>query len=196
MARTAWRRRLAGHDGFTLIELVIYASLLAVVMLVVAGITIGALRAQSIVRTTGRADNGAQLIIRSVGAGIRNSSSFQAAAPTAGGQLLRARVATGTTGLSWTCMAWYYSSSTGALYVTSNPLTMLAPPVGLPTGWTLLADGLGLPSGTTQPFTASGTQLKVALTVATSGTASPVLVTTTFAEYPQSDLTTNPVQCF
>jgi hypothetical protein len=195
MPLTALRRRLATDRGFTLIELVIYCSLLAVVMLVVAGITISALRAQSIVRSMGAASNGAQLVMRSVGAGIRNSSSFQAAAPTASGQLLRARVAAGNGGLSWTCTAWYYSSSNGSLYMTTNPLAMVAAPVGVPAGWSLLATGVSLPSGVTQPFTASGTQLKLALKVAASGGA-PVLISTTFAEYPQSDLTTSPVQCF
>jgi hypothetical protein len=195
MLLTALRRRLAADRGFTLIELVIYCSLLAVVMLVVAGITISALRAQTIVRSMGAASNGAQLVVRSVGGGIRNSSSFQVAAPTAAGQLLRARVAAGTSGLSWTCTAWYYSSSNGSLYMTTNPTAMVTAPVGIPTGWSLLATGVSLPSGVTQPFTASGTQLKTALRVAAGG-AAPVLITTTFAQYPQSDLTTSPVQCF
>jgi len=195
MSLTVLRRRLAVDRGFTLIELVIYCSLLAVVMLVVAGITISALRAQTIVRSMGSASNGAQLVVRSVGGGIRNSSSFQVAAPTAAGQLLRARVAAGTSGLSWTCTAWYYSSSNGSLYMTTNPLAMVIAPVGTPTGWSLLATGVSLPSGVTQPFTASGTQLKVALRVAAGG-AAPVLITTTVAQYPQSDLTTSPVQCF
>ena len=195
MPLTALRRRLAADRGFTLIELVIYCSLLAVVMLVVAGITISALRAQSIVRSTGSASNGAQLVVRSVGAGIRNSSSFQAAAPTGTGQLLRARVAARNGGLSWTCAAWYYSSSNGALYMTTNPLAMVTAPAGVPTGWSLLAAGVSLSPGATQAFTASGTQLKVALKVAAGGAAA-VVVSTTFAEYPQSDLTTSPVQCF
>jgi prepilin-type N-terminal cleavage/methylation domain-containing protein len=190
------RRATPAEEGFTLIELVISAALLAVVMLVVASITIAALKAQTAVRNLGNASNGAQLISRSIGTGIRNSSSFQAGAPDSNGQLLRARVVAGATGLSWTCRAWYYSATTGSVYTTSSPLGLVAAPAGVPAGWIVLATGVALPSGATQAFTPNGTQLKVALTVSARAAAHPVVLSTTFAQYPQSDLTTNPVQCF
>lgn len=193
---TRLRHRLADQRGFTLIELVIYAALLAVVMLVIAGITIAALKAQTTVRNLASASNGAQLISRSIGTGIRNASDVQVSAADGNGQLLRARVATGTTGLAWTCRAWYWSSTTGSLYTTNSVVGLVTAPVGVPIGWTVLATGIALPGGTTQPFTASGRQLKLALTVSASTAAPPVVLSTTFTRYPQSDLTTSPVQCF
>jgi prepilin-type N-terminal cleavage/methylation domain-containing protein len=196
MAARFLRGRDAHEDGFTLIELVISASLLSVVLLAVGGILIGALKAQSTVRSIGQAVAGSQLVVRSVGSGIRNASGFKAEALDGNGQLLRARVATGTAGLAWTCRAWYYSSATGTLYTSSNSSAAVPAPAGAPAGWTLLATGVTLPSGATQPFTVSGRQLKLNAAVSADGAAHPVLLSTTFARYPQSDLTTAPAQCF
>jgi type II secretory pathway pseudopilin PulG len=193
-------RARAADQGFTLIELVIYAALLVLVLAAVGSILVGALKAQTNVRTIGRGIDGSQLVLRSVGAGIRNSSSFKAEAPTADGQLLRARVATGSSGLLWQCRAWYWSSTTGGFYTTANPLAMVPVPLTgvVPAGWTLLASSTALPSGTTQPFTslASGGQLKLAVTVSAGSGSHPVVLSTIFSRYPQSDLTTNPVSCF
>lgn len=186
--------------GLTLIELVIYAMLLIVVLGAVGSLVISATSAQTQVATIGSAVDSSQLVVRSVGAGIRNSSAFKAEAPTADGQLLRARVALSSSGLVWTCRAWYWSATTGGLYSTSNPTAMVAAPLlGVaPSGWTLLASGTAVPAGATQPFTSlpGNAQLKLALTVSAPGAAQPVLLSTTFMQYPQSDLTSAPVSCF
>jgi prepilin-type N-terminal cleavage/methylation domain-containing protein len=188
-----------GDRGFTLIELIITVALFTVVLTVTGTILVSALKVQSGVSSLGGASNGAQLVIRSLQRGIGNASAFKAEAPTADGQLLRARVAVGgTSGApSFTCVAWYYSAAKSALRTTSSTTGAVPVPTAttLPT-WTLLATQVKAAAGATQVFTGAGTQLQLRLGVGAGTAAHPVLVSTTIAAGPQADTTTGPTTCF
>jgi prepilin-type N-terminal cleavage/methylation domain-containing protein len=186
-------------DGFTLVELLITVALFTVVLAVTGTILVSALTVQSGVGSLGTASNGAQLVVRSLQRGVGNASAFKAEAPTADGQLLRARVAVGGTSGAPTfkCVAWYYSATRSTIRTTSS--TTAAVPVPTATTlatWTLLAARVQVASGATQIFTAAGSQLQLRLGVGAGTAARPVLVSTTIAAGPQSDTTTGPVTCF
>lgn len=185
--------------GFTLVELLVASALTVLVLLVTGTIMTQSLRVQATVQSLGDASNGAQLVVRSLQRGLGNASAFKAEAPTAAGQLLRARTAVpaASGAPTWRCVAWYWSSTAGTLRTTSS--TTGAVPVPTNTAlasWARLATQVSLPSGTTQPFTASGSQLQLRIGVGAGTGARPVLVSTTVATAPQSDSTTAPATCF
>jgi prepilin-type N-terminal cleavage/methylation domain-containing protein len=189
----------AGRDGgLTLIELIITVALFSVVLVVTGTILVSALKVQSGVSSIGSASNGAQLVARSLQRGIGNASAFKAEAPTADGQLLRARVAVpGASGVSWKCVAWYWSATKSTLRTTSSSTGAVPVPTATAlAGWTLLATRVQVASGATQPFTAAGTQLVLRVAVGAGSAAHPVLVATTVAAGPESDTTTAPATCF
>ena len=194
--RTATAR---SEGGFTLIELLITVALFTVVLAVTGTILVSALKVQSGVDGLGAASNGAQLVARSVQRGIGNGSAFKAEAPTVDGQLLRARVAvpqsSGT--VTWKCVAWYYSASTGTVRTTSSTAGLVPVPTTTTLAtWTLLATRAQVATGAAQMFTAVGTQLQLRLAIGAGAGARPVVVATTVAASPQSDTTTGPATCF
>ncbi|WP_210507552.1 prepilin-type N-terminal cleavage/methylation domain-containing protein [Naasia sp. SYSU D00057] len=181
--------RESGDDrGFTLIELIVYMALLALVLGGLGGVFLAGLGAQRDVASSTSASGEAQLVSRSVVQGIRNASSFTAGTRDSAGQVLRARVGStdgaGTT--TWHCAAWFWSAADRAVYTaTSVTGPVAAPSASKPAGWTLLASGATLPSGVAAPFTAASSQLAVELLVAgTEGR--PVRVSTTAASRPSN----------
>lgn len=187
--------------GLTLIELIITVALFTMVLAVTGTVLVSALKVQSTVDGLGSASNGAQLVVRSVQRGIGNASAFKAEAPTADGQLLRARVAVGGTSGAPTfkCVAWYYSATKSTLRTTSSTTGAVpVPTASTLANWTLLATQVKVASGATQVFTGAGPQLQVRMGVGAgpAAAARPVLVSTTIAAGPQSDTTTGPTTCF
>jgi prepilin-type N-terminal cleavage/methylation domain-containing protein len=179
--------------GVTLIELLITVALFTTVLTVTGTILVSALKVQSGVDSLGTASNGAQLVARSVQRGIGNASAFKAEAPTADGQLLRARVAVAAGGgaPTWRCAAWYWSATTGTVRTTTSTTGAVpAPTAAALAGWTLLAGRVQLAPAATQAFTGAGSQLQLRIAVGS------VLVATTVAAGPQYDSTTAPVTCF
>jgi prepilin-type N-terminal cleavage/methylation domain-containing protein len=189
----------ARDRGLTLIELIITVALLTLVITVTGTILVSALKVQAGVNALGSASNGAQLVARSLQRGIGNASAFKAEAPTADGQLLRARVvsvtAAGTP--TWRCVAWYWSATAKTVRTTSSTAGLVAAPTAASLAtWSVLATHAQLPTGTMQPFTGAGTQLLLRLAVGGASATRPVLVATTVAAGPQSDSTTAPTTCF
>jgi prepilin-type N-terminal cleavage/methylation domain-containing protein len=186
-------------DGLTLIELLITVALFTMVLAVTGTILVSSLKVQAGVDSLGGASNGAQLVARSLQRGIGNASAFKAEAPTADGQLLRARTAVaGPSGTpTWRCVAWYYSATAKTIRTTSSSTGMVAvpTPTSLP-GWTLLANRAQVATGATQVFTGAGAQLQLRLALGAGSAANPVLVATTIAAGPESDTTTAPATCF
>lgn len=189
----------ARDAGLTLVELILTVALFTMVVTVTGTILVSALKVQASVSALGSGSNGAQLVARSLQRGIGNASGFKAEAPTAAGQLLRARVAVPSSSgaVSWRCVAWYWSATAKAIRTTAS--TTGAVPVPTDTSlstWTLLASRVAVATGATQPFAGGGSQLQLRVSVGGAAATRPVLVSTTFATGPQSDSTTVPTTCF
>ena len=152
MIRPSLRAR--DDDGFTLPELIMYGMLLTVLLAVAAGIMLSGTIAERTVRVVVGASTESQLTADSIETGIRNSSAYTVTAPTTGTQLLRARVAQGTTSTVWVCAAWYYEPTVrnGSIwYKASINETAVAAPTAatLSSSWTLLADDVRPAAGLT-----------------------------------------------
>lgn len=149
-------------DGLTLVELLVYSILLAMVLLIVGSIMISTLGIERIVRESTTTTSDAQLAATAIEAGVRNSTAVQLT-DIGDDQLLVARTAgTDPATLSWRCEAWYFSKSAGTIRTTattsdSAPITV---PASEPTSWTLLASNIEPPaSGVT--FTHSGNSVTI-----------------------------------
>lgn len=162
------RERLAADDGFGLAELGVYAVLSVIVLGIVGSVLITSIKTRIQVVEMTEAVGVGQLIANSVEEGVRNASGppgaidaqqrvgIQAGVVTADGQLLRARVAIGAIEgtVVWQCQAWFYSSTTEAVYAATNKTTSIADPVsfsvvnGIHTAqqgsdqWILLGEGV------------------------------------------------------
>src|SRR4051812_34136592 len=109
------RAHAASDDkGFTLVELVIAAMILVLVLAVVGAMITSLSKTSTTVTGMTSTSTSAQLAAESVELGIRNSSDFLLTSPTGSDQLLIARTAQGTTSVTWTCVAWYYSAADGS----------------------------------------------------------------------------------
>lgn len=137
-----------------------YCMLLTIVLAVAAGIMMSGTIAEKTVRTVIDATTESQLAADSIETGIRNSSAYAITVPTAGTQLLRARVAQGTTSVVWTCAAWYYSPtlSNGSIWYRSSDTAIADPTSAALSSWTLLVNDVRPTTGTTV-FTTGSDQL-------------------------------------
>jgi hypothetical protein len=145
------RRLMNNDDGFTLSELAVYGALLGVVLTTAAGILISGTIAEKTVRVTVGASTESQLAADSIETGIRNSSGYAISTPSAGTQLLRARVAQGTTSIVWNCAAWYYSPnlSNGSIWYKTSTTAIANPTTANISTWTMLVDDVDPLTGTT-----------------------------------------------
>ncbi len=185
--------------GFTLIEMLIAASLSIIVLTTVGGILISALRTQETARTVTDAANTAQQIVRSVQTGVRNASAVSVTSDaTAGTQLLLARtIGSDPASTTASCQAWYYTPANGgAVYMMkTTPASAITLPASGPQGvWTLLGAGVSpADPATGKVFNApNGGRVELRFDVA-AGTHPYVLVNT-MTYTPQS--TTVSAPCF
>jgi len=162
------------HDGsdrgFTLVELIVYCSLLVVVISVVAGLFIGGLTATNRVRTMTAATTSAQALVDSIETNVRNSSGFTVATPSGTtDQFLVARTAKRDATLTWQCVAWYYSSAgEGSIRFKQSGAAITAPNSTDLTSWTLMKQGITPRSGSTI-FEVNGQQLAITFNSRVSG---------------------------
>lgn len=145
------RRLLRNDAGFTLSELAVYGALLGLVLTTAAGILISGTIAERTVRTVVGASTESQLVADSIETGIRNASGYSVTVPSTGTQLLRARVAQGTTSVVWNCAAWYYTPnlSNGSIWYKTSTTAIANPTTGNIATWTLLVDDVRPLTGTT-----------------------------------------------
>lgn len=132
----------ADEQGFTLVELLIYALLLSFVLAIIGGMILSAVTTTKSVTSMTQNSTAGQLVADSVITGIRNSSDFQLSEPVGNDQLLVARRATSGSTLSWVCVAWYYSAADSSVRFTSSSLAILPPTPAQLATWTLLADNV------------------------------------------------------
>ena len=158
---------LTDEDGFTLVELLIYTLLLAVVLAIVGGFMINSIKSSNTVRTTSEASTEGQQIAGSLQAGIQNATAVTGTDYSDGSALVIARVATRGTSLNWACEAWYYSAEDKAVYTkTSYPAAAITVPSGGPKGsWQLLGDGVVPVLGGTGPLALHGTSYSANLDI-------------------------------
>lgn len=135
------------ESGFTLVELMVTATLSIIVMGIAGGFLINGLRTQEMTRSVTEAANTAQQIVRSVQAGIKNASAITVTSDSiAGTQLLLARtISTDPSSTAASCQAWYYTPLNGGTVYTrrSTPAALISLPSGGPLGvWTTLGTGI------------------------------------------------------
>jgi type II secretory pathway pseudopilin PulG len=174
------RRRDEGSDGFTLVELIIYCMLLGLVLTIVFGLFNSTLRTERTVRTVGNASNAAQLGVRSIEAGVRNSTAHALPTQTGNNQLLLARTAGEGTTITWNCTAWYFSysaSGKGSIRYRESPTAIATPTAAQLATWTLLLENVS-PSAGTKIFGGSGTTLTIDYTVSAGQGSPPALIDT------------------
>jgi hypothetical protein len=153
------------EGGATLIELIMYGALTALLLGILAVLFTTGLSSGAAATERDQATGRAQVIANSVQTSIRNSTDFRVDGP-----VLRARVATGTT--SARCEAWALTP-TGALMHRTAATAIALPTAGY-SGWTQLSTGVeGTGSGGVA-FTTSGKSLTLTLAVTTGESTIPI----------------------
>jgi type II secretory pathway pseudopilin PulG len=158
-------KRPRADDGFTMVELIVAASLGVLVILVVAGLMYSGSTTERSVRTLSAATANGQLASANVEKSIRNSSAFEFLAVAAGDQFLRATVASSASALTCTYSAWYFSAADKTLRTMTSSSVILPPTVAAQRSWTLLSDGLIPASGATVFASADLIRLNIAFKV-------------------------------
>ncbi|MFC5503081.1 type II secretion system protein J [Lysinimonas soli] len=182
-----------GDDGFTLVELLISCVLLGIILTVVGSLLVSLITTPKSVTARIDTSNAAQLVLRSIDNGVRNSSDFRLTSPQGNDQLLVARTAQSGATIAWVCSAWYYSATDGSIRSTVSTTTIAtAPDAATVAGWTLLDSGV-TPSSGTGIFTVVGQQLLVSFNDVPAGQSSPQTMTTSV--YSRAGSTGSP-QCY
>ncbi|WP_129590331.1 hypothetical protein [Cryobacterium aureum] len=191
------RERLGqrGEGGYTLVELLIYSSLLVLILTVVGGMLLNTLTSEEKVMASADANAVSQLISTSVHSGVRNATALQitdSADLDNDDQLLVVTAVSSDPAVparSRVCQAWYYTESNGgAMFYrrAAAPQTIVAPTADDlatdMTGWTLL--GSGLSAASAQPVfnpdvTPDRRAVTLNFTINADGDSSPALISTT-----------------
>ncbi|KGJ82344.1 hypothetical protein GY21_00815 [Cryobacterium roopkundense] len=153
------RRHKESEHGYTLVELIVYSSLLIVVVSVVAGLFISGLTTTNRVQAMTAATTSGQVVVDSVETNVRNASGFRLTTPSGSDQLLVARTAKRDEALSWQCVAWYYSAAgNGSIRFKQSPWEILTPTPAELLTWTLVQRGIKPVPGT-PIFSSTGQQV-------------------------------------
>lgn len=166
--------------GFTLIELVVSTALGVLVLLLVGGMFISTLNAQSSVREAAQSSNTGQLVAKALTRDVRAARDLTTSQPSAGTCLLRLTVVDDalTTPMSVHFVAWYFGNGEIRTKRSTSAIAVPASPSAVAT-WRMLAAGVQR-VGSTPVFIATGSQLDLNFQVAGSAGA-PVLIQTTAA---------------
>ena len=171
------RARLRHDDrGITLIELMVYSALSVVVISLAGALVANSARVNTTVQTTAQTTGVGQVIARSLSTGVLNAD--WASTPTTGTtQFFTVHTAGRGATVTWSCQAWYFTSSNGGAMYTTTSSSAITAPTGTPTGWILLGTGISA-VGSTPVFAGSGTGIVLSMNVSNGG-AKPVLISTT-----------------
>ncbi|MDJ0347748.1 hypothetical protein [Cryobacterium sp. PH29-G1] len=202
--------------GYTLVELLIYSSLLVLVLTVVGGMLLNTLTSEQKILDSASANTVSQLISTSVHSGVRNGTALTVvnSADTANDdQLLVVTTVSSDAAAAASarvCQAWYYTEANGgAMYYKRGaaPQTIVAPTINAlandMTGWTLLGSGISASdnsAGIAQPVfdaAVSVSQRAVTLNFAINGggDTSPAKISTTVTSRQGAAPATEP-KCF
>lgn len=173
MCEAPQRRCERTHDaGFSLIELVVATLLFSLVTITVVGVIISATTAERSVRTVTGATSAGQLVMRSLDAGISSAAAPVTVTASGSDQYIVARTPSKGTTLTWSCSAWYFSSSDRTIRYTNSSSSITVSSTAQ-RSWSLLADGVR-PVGSTAVFAASGTIGAVVTFTVDAGNTPPV----------------------
>ncbi len=194
--------RAESDRGFTLVELIVYCALLAIVLPLVGTLLHRTLVTQRDVGAVTEASTTSQTVARSVGAGVRNASAISYTTPSSETELLVVRAQVGPAGTpSWMCQGWYYDGAHDVLYAKRVPAAGAASPaITAPTAaqlatWTELARGVTPPGGRVFTPTPSTDPTEVTLRFMTAaGERKQALISTSFTKRPQGETGSDP--CF
>ncbi len=178
-ARRAARRTRDDESGLTLVELLVTVLLLSVVITVVGSIFMTSLNVQQRVSGTTSSTTSAQSSAATIDATVRNASAYALSA-SGTDQLLVARVAGSGSTLTWSCVAYYYSSSAGTIRTTRGVVgtKITAPSASTLATWTLLSTAVTPRTGSTIFTDVDGTSLNVAYDVTGAGKKVAIQFTT------------------
>ncbi len=172
MKRLNVRSRAAHEAGISLIEVIVYSALSALVLSVVGGLLSVGFQAQASVGGRDAATGAAEVVSNSVQTAVRNSSSVLVS-----GTLLKALVATGATG--WQCVTWALTSDSKLVYraasvaITSTDYST----------WTVLAAGATGRLGGGAAFSGGTTQVSYSLAFTSGSATVPVAGSVTATAY-------------
>lgn len=137
---TGRRSRVAtrGDAGLSLIEVIMYSSLTALVLTVLSGLLYAGFKTQAVAGARDAATGAAQVVASSLRSSVSNASGLSVS-----DTVLRARVATGESG--WQCVAWALTGDNTLVYKSAST-AISANDFG---NWTVLATGVsgGLDAG-------------------------------------------------
>jgi len=170
------RPKNRSERGFGLVELIIYAALSLTVLSAVGGVVISMVNVQNQVMNSANAAEQAQLISRSVGSGVRNSTAITLETVSSVDQILRVRTASSTATATWFCQAWYFSASERAVRFKSSSTAIQTPTGQDLAGWTLLGSGVTAAQGQ-QIFLLSGAKVSLAF-AEQLGSEAPIVIRT------------------
>jgi hypothetical protein len=185
--------------GYTLVELLVYSSLLVLILTVVGGMLLNTLTAEQKVLDSADANSVGQLISTSVHSGVRNATAVEITpgldADSDDQLLVVTAVSTDPTltADARVCQAWYYTETNGgAVYYQRGtaPQTFMAPTADAladdMTGWILLGSGLSATddsAGVARPIFSDASTGSASITlnfaINAEGDSSPALITTT-----------------
>ncbi len=151
-------------EGVTLVELIVYLAVGALILALMAGLLINGLKSQAQTTDRDTATGRATIIANSLQTSIRNATAFKV---ETNGLTVRAVVVTGAA--TWQCRAWSLSGG-NLMYKTSSTII----PVTSTAGWTNLVPGVSVISPATTVFTASGSTLTAGFTVTAGAATVPV----------------------
>ncbi|MCU1599052.1 MAG: hypothetical protein JWQ47_2791 [Glaciihabitans sp.] len=172
------RTDLRRDDGFTLVELMVACVVMAIVLAAVGGLMVSLITTPRSVTARENASSSAQLAMRSIQIGVRNSSDFLLTSPNGADQLLVARTAQSGSTIVWVCSAWYYSASDRSIRYLSSPTAIpIAPTSSDLASWRTLDTSVTPISGG-GIFTVSGAEVRVAFNGAVTGQTAPQSIIT------------------
>ncbi|MGV8908557.1 MAG: hypothetical protein ACOH1Y_06200 [Propionicimonas sp.] len=152
-----------GEAGVSLVEVIIYSALSALLLSVLGGLFYVGFQTQAAAAGRDAATGAAGVVSNSLQTGIRRASSISASAT-----LLKARVAAGAA--SWQCVAWALTSDNKLMYKSSTaPITSTDYST-----WTVLAVGASGRLGAGSAFTSAATQVTYSLAFTSGGVTVPV----------------------
>ena len=156
------RSSTADEAGISLVEVIIYSALSAVVLSVLGGLVFTGFQTHAAVSGRDAATGAAEVVSDSLQTGIRNASIISVSS-----RLVKARVATGASG--WQCVAWALTADGKLAYkAAAVPITSTDY-----SAWAVLADEV-TPLDGTPAFSGSATQLGYSLAFTSGGITVPV----------------------
>jgi type II secretory pathway pseudopilin PulG len=195
------RHEQQNEGGFTLVELLVFSFFSVIILIIAGGILISSLNVERETRGLAETANLGQLVSRTVEEGARNASDIRAEPLTESGQLLRARVAVGTTGgsVTWECQSWYYSAVTTGFYWATSATGAVPSPTSeadlRAAPWLFLGDGLHPDDETGTFFGSDGSNVTLRFRVS-SDDVDLVLIPNTVVKRQSSTGGVGPATCF